>query len=466
MYPDPSGRGWSRKRLGLAGVAMAATLSSVVGMLGLRYTGYFADTVAVTAMMTSTGDGLPARADVRFRGMLVGSVSEVEIAEKGLRQRVGLRLDPAAAAAIPISVTARVVPANIFGVSAIELVDNGAAASSLRAGSVVEQDTSRATTALQTTLTTLRDVLDRIQPAKLARVLATLAEALDGDTRLPGSTIERLDQWVTEVRAIPGIGDLLGDLGAAATAVNQSAPELVDALGRSVHTARTITDRRARVIELLTTAGGAADATQDLFARNPDAGKELVVGLDETFGALAADPSALTETVSGLNTALARLSTVFDWGPSRQMRWDVTVSFTPFRQYTAADCPRYGSQAGPRCDGASVPDVLAPQNYPTQLLPSWLSTAGPEPAPILPGLPSLPLPMIPGLSLPGLVVPGLTAPASLSEQQQVPATRPIALSGPDAIAAIVGGRPNTTQLLLLGAVLTGTTVTATPPGDH
>ncbi|MGW5923531.1 MlaD family protein [Nocardia fluminea] len=466
MYPDPSGRGWSRKRLGLAGVAMAATLSSVVGMLGLRYTGYFADTVAVTAMMTSTGDGLPARADVRFRGMLVGSVSEVDIAEKGLRQRVGLRLDPAAAAAIPISVTARVVPANIFGVSAIELVDNGAAASSLRAGSVVEQDTSRATTALQTTLTTLRDVLDRIQPAKLARVLATLAEALDGDTRLPGSTIERLDQWVTEVRAIPGIGDLLGDLGAAATAVNQSAPELVDALGRSVHTARTITDRRARVIDLLTTAGGAADTTQELFARNPDAGKELVVGLDETFGALAADPSALTDTVSGLNTALARLSTVFDWGPSRQMRWDVTVSFTPFRQYTAADCPRYGSQAGPRCDGASVPDVPAPQHYPTQLLPSWLSTAGPAPAPIPPGVPILPLPMIPGLSLPGIVIPGLAAPASLPGQQQVPAGRPISLSGPDAIAAIVGGRPNTTQLLLLGAVLTGTTVTATPPGDH
>ena len=72
MYPDPSGRGWSRGRLSVAGVAMALSLSGVVALLGLRYAGHFEETVAVTALMTSTGDGLPARADVRFRGLLVG----------------------------------------------------------------------------------------------------------------------------------------------------------------------------------------------------------------------------------------------------------------------------------------------------------------------------------------------------------------------------------------------------------
>ncbi|MEV6064434.1 MCE family protein [Nocardia asteroides] len=447
MYPDSGGRGWSRGRLGAAGVVMAAALSGVVAVLGLRYDGYFADTVAVTALLTSTGDGLPARADVRFRGLLVGAVDEVEIADKGLRQRVELRLEPAAAAAIPSSVTARVVPANNFGVTAIELVDNGAAPAGLRAGAVVEQDTSSATVALQTTLTTLRDVLTRIQPAKLARVLATLADALDGDARVPGSTVERLDRWITEVRALPGIGTLLGDLGAAATAVNQSAPELVDALGRSVQTARTLTERRAQIVDLLTTAGTATDATQALFARNPDAGKELVVGLDETFGALAADPAALADTIRGLGTSLSRLSTVFDWGPSRQMRWDITVTFTPFRQYTAADCPRYGELAGPRCGGASVPEVAAPQHYPAQLLPGWLGTAGPAP---LPALPMLTLPSLPP-------IPGLEFPAP------PPSGRPIAFTGPDAVAAIVGGRPTVTELVLLGPVLAGATVTAATP---
>ncbi|WP_181697316.1 MlaD family protein [Nocardia sp. GTS18] len=461
MYPDPSGRGWSRRRLGVAGVAMTLSLSGVIALLGLRYTGHFEDTVAVTALMTSTGDGLPARADVRFRGLLVGSVSAVEIAEQGLRQRVDLALEPGAAAAIPTSVTARVVPANIFGVTALELVDNGPAATSLRAGAVIEHDTSRATVALQTTLTTLRDVLDRVRPATLARVLATLAEALDGDVRLPGSTIERLDQWISEVRALPGIGELLGDLGTATAAVNRSAPELADALGKSVQTAQTITARRNQVIELLTSAGAATDATQALFARNPDAGKELVVGLDETFGALADDPTAMTETVTALGGSLSRLATVFHWGPSKQMQWDVTVSFTPFRQYTAADCPRYGNQAGPRCATGAIPDSPAAQSFPPQLIPGHLPSAGPASIPAAPGLPALP--PIPGLSLPGPAIPGITAPAS-----SPPPAGPIALTGPAAVAGFLGARPNTAQLLLLGSALTGATVTVAPKpsGGH
>ncbi|MEV0686246.1 MCE family protein [Nocardia sp. NPDC050378] len=455
MYPDPSGRGWSRRRLGAAGVAMTLSLSGVVTLLGLRYSGHFEDTVAVTALMTSTGDGLPARADVRFRGLLVGSVSAAEIAEQGLRQRVDLALEPGAAAGIPATVTARVVPANIFGVTAIELVDNGPATTPLHAGAVIEQDTGRATVALQTTLTTLRDVLDRVQPATLARVLATLAEALDGDARLPGSTIERLDRWITEVRALPGIGELLGNLGAATAAVNQSAPELADALGRSVQTAQTITARRAQVIELLASAEAATAATQALFARNPDAGKELVVGLDATFGALAADPAAMTETVTALGDSLSRLATVFHWGPSKQMQWDITVSFTPFRQYTAADCPRYGSQAGPRCDTATIPDSPAAQIFPPQLRPGHLPAAGPAPSPVVPGLPALP--PVPGLSLPGAAIPGLTAPPG-----SPPPAGPISLTGPAAVAGFLGARPNTTQLLLLGSALTGATVTVTP----
>ena len=40
MYPDPSGRGWSRGRLSVAGVAMALSLSGVVALLGLRYAGH------------------------------------------------------------------------------------------------------------------------------------------------------------------------------------------------------------------------------------------------------------------------------------------------------------------------------------------------------------------------------------------------------------------------------------------
>ncbi|MFD6103177.1 mammalian cell entry protein, partial [Nocardia salmonicida] len=114
----------------------------------------------------------------------------------------------------------------------------------------------------------------------------------------------------------------------------------------------------------------------------------------------------------------------------------------------------------------------APQSYPAQLIPGWLAAAGPAPIPTLPALPTLPniaaLPNIPGLSLPGLVVPGITAPASSAPPPPGHRAGPVALTGPAAVAAFLGKRPNTTQQLLLGSVLTGATVTVAAPssGGH
>ncbi|WTL36436.1 MCE family protein [Nocardia sp. NBC_01503] len=439
MNLDPSGRGPSAQRLAAIGTAVFTVFVLLLVLFGMRFEGAFDDSVRVVAAMTSTGDGLPARADVKFRGMLVGVVDSVDIAAKGKRQEVRIELKPTAAAAIPSTVTARVIPANIFGVTALELVDNGPAPQGLRAGATIAEDTSATTIELQSTLTTLRTVLANIQPAKLGRVLGTLADALDPAARVPGSTVERLDRWVTDVRGIAGVGDLLGDLGAAASAVSVSAPELIDTLNESVTAARTLVERRTGLVALLTSAGSALDATNALFARNPNSGKELVSGLNETFGALAADPDAIAVAMANLNTALSRLVPVFSWGPDKQMVWSINVTFTPFKPYTAADCPHYGELTGPRCRAGSVPDTAAEQVFPGQLLPT--GTGGPA-VPVLPGLPFLP------------------DPAASGGAQ--PAAAPITLSGADAVRALSGGDPGAARAILLGSVLTGGSLTLAP----
>ncbi|QLY32402.1 MlaD family protein [Nocardia huaxiensis] len=398
MILDPSGRGPTARQLTLAGLALISAVALLLYLLGLRYTGRFEDKVPVTALLTSTGDGLPARADVKFRGMVVGRVESVEVVAKGLSQRAEIALKPGIAETIPASVAARVIPNNIFGVTAVELVDTAPTQQSLRAGATIPEDTSEGTVQLQTTLNVLRTVLDNIQPEKLGRVLGTLSAALDPQSRVPGSTIERLDTWLTEIHSVPGIGNLLGDLGQAATALSQSAPELVGLLSKSVTTARTLTEQRANLIALLTNGSAAVDSVNSLFAANPDSGKVLVAGLDQLFGSLAQDPQAIPYAIANLNTALQRLQGVFTFGPKKQMVWKMDVSLTPFQQYTAEDCPRYGELAGPRCGGSTVPEV---------------------------------------------------APA-----QQVPASYE-QLRGLEAVAAVVGGQPTMAQALLLGPVLAG-----------
>jgi phospholipid/cholesterol/gamma-HCH transport system substrate-binding protein len=437
MILDPSGRGATARQLTLAGLAMITAVALVVFLLGLRYTGRFEAKTTVTAVLTSTGDGLPARADVKFRGMVVGRVEDVAVAARGESQRAVLALQPQVAQVIPANVAARVVPANIFGVTAVELVDTSPTAATLRAGAEIPEDHSAATVQLQTALDVLRTVLNNIQPEKLGRVLSTLAAALDPSARVPGSTVERLDRWVTDVRDIDGIGDLLGNLGRAASALSVSAPDLVETLSKSVTTARTLTEQRTALVQLLTTGGHAVDTVNGLFARNPDSGKFLVSGLNGLFASLAEDPQAIPYAIATLNTALQRLQGTFTFGPKKQMVWKMDVSFTPFQQYTAKDCPHYGSMAGPRCGGASVPDTAPPQDYPPQLMPHRLDAAGPAPVPatpVAPGASSVPNPpVIPGLpmlpAIPGIAVP-------LAPNPGVPAAGP---GGPGGPAGAPGG---------------------------
>lgn len=78
-----SGRGWSDRALLLAGVAVLAILGLVTGLLLAKSKGYLEDTVKVDAQLMNVGDGLPERADVKFRGMLVGAVTSVTPAEDG-----------------------------------------------------------------------------------------------------------------------------------------------------------------------------------------------------------------------------------------------------------------------------------------------------------------------------------------------------------------------------------------------
>lgn len=465
MIIDPSGRGPTMRQLVVAGVVLLLIAALTITLLMLRYQGFFKDKVDVVADLTTTGDGLPSNADVKYRGVLVGTVHDVSVAAKGELQNVNIELNPQYASSIPATVTARVVPSNIFAVTSVEFLDNGPGPG-LQEGARIKEDTSKETTALQTTLTSLRDILGKIEPVKLGQVLGTLADALNGNGKDIGLSIERLDRWVTAVDdSIPDLRQDLQNWTDAIAGVNQSTPEFIDVLDKSLTTARTIAEKRAQLMSLLTSGGGATDTVNDLFARNPNSGKEIVSGLNNTFGSLVTDPSSIPGTFTALNDSLNRLDTVFTFGPSKQMVWNLTATFTPFNPYTRADCPRYGSMAGPSC--GTAPTVSDPGTLPPELEPGRLASAGPAPAapalPSLPNLQALPAPTLP--TIPGLpAVPGLTAPkpAAAETPTDPGAVRPASYRGQAAVSAFTGGRPTATQMLLLNSVFQGATLTATP----
>ncbi|WP_433660676.1 MlaD family protein [Nocardia sp. CA-128927] len=472
------------RQLLVAGLAGLIVLALVLGFLTLRYQGYFVEKVNVTANLTTTGDGLPSQADVKFRGVLVGAVKDVEVAAKGELQKVQIEVKPEFAKGVPANVTARVVPSNLFAVTSVELVFNGPADQYLHEGSIIEEDRSKGTLALQDTLTTVRNILDRIDPVQFGRVVGTLSQALDGSGRMPGSTIERFDHWLQSVDdSIPNLGVMLGDFSSSFHALNESSPELLDVLGTSVQTARTIADRRSELVALITGTSSTVDIVNDLFARNGDVGKQVTAGTSDMFGAVAADPNAITQTILNLSETTKRMDSTFTWGPQHQQRWDAGITLTPYKPYTVADCPRYGELAGPSCATAPAVNELPP--LPDNLKPRALdSAAGLPPVVPMPGLPVIPgvttpdsrpadalvpraprpfagtpleglFPMLPGLGQPAPApapAPGPVAPAG------TPSAGEISYQGDAAIATLLGRKPTTAEYLLLSSILKGGTM--------
>lgn len=496
MIIDPSGRGPTMKQLYIAGICGLAVFAVILGFLMARYQGYFVPKVNVAANLSTTGDGLPSDADVKFRGVLVGVVKDVEIVDKGAVQKVNIELKPEFAGDIPANVTARVVPSNLFAVTSVELVFNGASNQYLHEGSQIPEDTSQGTIALQDTLTTVRDILNEVDPVQFGRVLGTLTQALDGSGRVPGSTIQRLDHWLTTVAdAGPNLGGMLDNFSASAHALNASAPELLDVLGSSVQTANTIATKRDQLIALLAGASATTDRVNDLFAANPDVGKEVTTGMNATLGAVANDPASITKTFDVFGPSLAKLNTTFHGGPSgKQMVWNAGLTFTPYQPNTVADCPRYGDLLGPSCFTAPAEVSLPP--LPESVRPRALdSAAGLPPLVAIPGMPEIPGLTTPGIApmqtangtevkpfagtpleglVPSIQIPGLpgvlggapapaAAPAAAPEQ---PATtgKPISYQGDAAMTQLLGRKPTASEFLLLGPILKGGTLQVSENG--
>ena len=134
---------------------MAALVTAV---LLAKSTGRLNDYVRVVADLLNVGDGLPQKSDVKYHGVLVGTVDSVIPAANGHPNFVHIDLKPEYAGSIPASVTARVVPSNVFAVSSVQLVADGAGPA-IRAGEHIPEDTALPTVLFQTTISKLRDVL-------------------------------------------------------------------------------------------------------------------------------------------------------------------------------------------------------------------------------------------------------------------------------------------------------------------
>ncbi len=345
----------TRRDLMVRGVAYLVVVALAVVLVLARFTGAFADRVAVTALLTETGDALTAGSDVKLRGVLVGRVASIDRDPGRRGAEVELRLDPGKARDVPADVTARSLPANFFGQSFVDLVPPAqSTAGPIRSGTRIPADTSAETVELQDVFAKLYRVLSAVQPGKLASVLGALAQALDGRGAQIGDLVGKSDRYLRALQ--PALPTLQADLRAFAQFaedLNRRAPSLLDSVDDVLVLARTLVDRQQQFLDLLGGGLGLTANARALVAENETRLIRVSQQGRQIIGVLGRHPDAFSRGFVDLGAFLGGVSNT-DAG---RIGLDAQVSSTPLPTYSAADCPRYPGLAGPNCPGGGIEAV-------------------------------------------------------------------------------------------------------------
>lgn len=490
---DYGGRGPSNGRLFAAGVSFLLIVAAVTALMIAKYQGRLDPIVRVSAELVNVGDGLPAKSDVKFRGVLVGFVSDVVSAGERRSNIVRIDLKPQYVSGIPNTVTARVVPSNVFAVSSIQLVDSGKGSAPLRAGAVIHEDQSLPTVLFQTTLNKFRAVLTAVgrEPsADSIGWLTALGEATQGRGDRLEDAGKDLNDIVNQLNTV--VGDDTGpstiaSLTAAADSLRKAAPDLFDALASAVKPMQTLAEKRAALTDFLSAGLNTVGEVADAFDHQTDRLINISTQLTPMLGVLA-DNSDITRTIIGrMAKTMGEFNTAVDPRTHSGVAKAV-ISFTPSRTYVRADCPRYGELKGPSCFTApevpvapSLTPALGSRGLP---LPPGVSENRPNLAPpresmthageVGEGPPAPeqgtpgPQPMLPAESPPPQGLPAQPGLPSLQPQSAVIGGN----VGPvgsrqerDQLSFIVGGHANAATELLLGPLARGATAHIAPdPG--
>lgn len=260
----------TKNQLALRGLVFVAIIAILVGLIELQHNGAFGGQPKVTAQLRNAGGSLPKNSDVKDNGVILGFVSSVAPGPNGLVD-VQLTLKDSTIKTIPAGVVARILPANVFGTSYVDLaLPPGAAdTGTLKAGALIPADTRYDTIELQNALDDIDRLVKALNPADLSAALGAISHALDGRGTTIGQTAVEFDNYLKVLQ--PQLPTLRVDVAKSAQAlgvVNNVAPGLLSATNHLLNLLDTLVQNQAGLDALLKSGISVANTTNDFLAKN------------------------------------------------------------------------------------------------------------------------------------------------------------------------------------------------------
>ncbi|MEZ0367249.1 MlaD family protein [Mycobacterium sp. pUA109] len=500
---DTDPRGPSNRLLIFAGICFIVIMTITNVAAVAKSKGTLDNLVRVDAQLVNIGDGLPARSDVKFRGVLVGSVAQVAPSTHGGPNVVHIDLQPDYASGIPNTVTARVVPTNLFAVSTVQLIDNGPGSGPLRPGAVVHEDKTRSTLVFQDALAKLRRVLASVGHGPgdhSVGLIAALGEATHGRGQQLTDAGHDFNEILAQLNTVVSPDDVgpstLSALSSAADELRVASPDLFNALDNAIRPMRTFAEKRQELTDFLSGGLHTTETLGEAFEHQIDRLISISTEFTPALGVLA-DHADDFPNISTRVQALA--NNIYDeaYDPDTHLfTAKAVIAFTPTRSYVRADCPRYGALEGPSCQTApevpTAPDLMpalasrgfpptpgVTENRPNVTPPRHSMPEDPQGPPAPPAPPWVLPPLPPGSKdLPEGYPPAPSPEPTAEPSAFTPGGQPQAVIiggnvGPVGsreekaqLSRIVGGHADTATEFLLGPLARGSTVYVAPdPGD-
>lgn len=250
------------------GVAFLALCLLFVWFTYAVFTKKFTDYDEVTLQSSKVGLALPARADVKIRGVIVGEVLEKDTSGDGAELTLGLYPDKRTI--IPANVTARILPKTLFGEKYVKLqVPKSPAEEPIQAGDTITQ--SEVAIEIEAVLNDLFPLLRTVRPTELNYTLTAVANALEGRGERIGASLETLDSYLRRMNPeIPALIDSLVKLGDVSSTYESVVPELTRLLRNTVKTTDTFESNEDEIQALFDDVAGFAGTTEAFLDKNGD----------------------------------------------------------------------------------------------------------------------------------------------------------------------------------------------------
>lgn len=337
-----------RLKLLVAGVVYLATVVGLISLSIAVYNKAFTPVTTVTLEADRAGLQLTKHGDVRFNGVLVGQIREVS--QSGDQARIVLGLQPDAARTLPREIEADIMPTTLFGQKFVALVPAAKGGPvGLRDGTVVPRERVHTSVELSRVLNRLFPLLRAVRPGDLSATLGALASALDGRGEEIGVSLERLDDYLTDVNVhLPTLREDLRLLASVAEVYRVSADDLVAILANLTVTSETVTDKEAElgpflgdVRELAVTGARILEDNEVSTVR----ALELSVPFLEVMDKYSPEFDCLLRGIAAYKPVLAK---TFEGGRVKQF---IEFPTNQVRGYDQRDIPEYDDKRGPRCWG-------------------------------------------------------------------------------------------------------------------